>query len=72
MLFRSTAELERLNKDLKKAETDKEFFEKKLNNEGFVSKAPAAVVEQQRESLKKALDKIAMIKDSIKEIEANM
>ena len=67
-----TAELERLNKDLKKAETDKEFFEKKLNNEGFVSKAPAAVVEQQRESLKKALDKIAMIKDSIKEIEANM
>lgn len=67
-----TAELERLNKDLKKAETDKEFFEKKLNNQGFVAKAPAAVVEQQRESLKKVLDKIAMIKDSIKEIENNM
>ena len=67
-----TAELERLNKDLKKAETDKEFFEKKLNNQGFVAKAPAAVVEQQRESLKKVLDKIAMIKESIKEIEDNM
>ena len=67
-----SAELERLNKDLKKAETDKEFFEKKLNNQGFVAKAPAAVVEQQRESLKKVLDKIAMIKDSIKEIENNM
>ena len=67
-----TAELERLNKDLKKAETDKEFFEKKLNNQGFVAKAPAAVVEQQRESLKKVLDKIAMIKESIKEIENNM
>ena len=64
--------IERLNKDLKKAETDKEFFEKKLNNQGFVAKAPAAVVEQQRENLKKVLDKIDMIKDSIKEIEANM
>ena len=67
-----SAELERLNKDLKKAEDDKEFFEKKLNNGGFVAKAPAAVVEQQRESLKKVLDKIAMIKESIKEIEDNM
>ena len=64
-----TAELERLNKDLKKAETDKEFFEKKLNNQGFLSKAPAAVVEQQRASLGKVLEKISIIKDSIKEIE---
>ena len=43
-----------------------------INNQGFVAKAPAAVVEQQRESLKKVLDKIAMIKESIKEIENNM
>ena len=63
------AELARLNKDLKKAEEDKEFFEKKLNNPGFVSKAPAAVVEQQRNQLKKVLDKIDMLIGSIKEIE---
>ena len=63
-------ELERLNKDLQKAMVDKEFFEKKLNNQGFVAKAPAAVVEQQRQGLTKALDKIKMIEDSINEIKS--
>ncbi len=61
-------ELARLNKDLQKANVDKEFFEKKLNNQGFVAKAPAAVVEQQREGLKKVLEKIEMINQSINEI----
>lgn len=63
-------EIARLNKDLQKAMVDKEFFEKKLNNQGFVAKAPAAVVEQQRESLAKVLDKIKMIEENIAEIKA--
>ncbi len=63
-------ELARLNKDLQKAIVDKEFFEKKLNNAGFVAKAPAAVIEQQKTGLAKALDKIKMIEDSINEIKA--
>ena len=63
-------ELARLNKDMEKAVADKEFFEKKLNNQGFVAKAPAAVVEQQRQSLAKVLDKIKLIEDSIAEIKA--
>ena len=63
-------EIARLNKDLQKAMVDKEFFEKKLGNEGFVAKAPAAVIEQQRQGLAKALDKIKMIEDSINEIKA--
>ena len=67
-----TAELERLKKDLKKANVDKEFFEKKLNNQGFLAKAPAALVEQQKASLAKVLEKIKMIEDSIKDIESNM
>ena len=67
-----SAELERLKKELKKAEEDKEFFEKKLNNQGFVSKAPAAVVEQQRENLKKVLEKINMLNGSIAETEKLM
>ena len=61
-------ELARLDKDLKKAIVDKEFFEKKLNNAGFVAKAPPAVVEQQREGLDKVLQKIKMIEESIQEI----
>ena len=51
---------------------DKEFFEKKLNNAGFMAIAPAALVEQQKAGLQKALDKIEMINASIKEIEAQM
>ena len=61
-------ELARLDKDMKKAVEDKEFFEKKLNNAGFMAKAPVAVVEQQRAGLQKALDKIKMIEESIAEI----
>jgi valyl-tRNA synthetase len=63
-----SAEIERLKKDLKKAEEDKIFFEKKLNNPGFIAKAPAALVEQQKAGLAKALDKIKMINDSIEEL----
>ncbi|MBQ6714420.1 MAG: valine--tRNA ligase [Clostridia bacterium] len=62
------AEIERLNKDMQKAIIDKEFFEKKLNNQGFVAKAPQNVIEQQRVGLAKALDKIKMIEDSIEEL----
>ena len=64
------AEIARLEKDLSKAVVDKEFFERKLNNQGFIAKAPAAVVEQQREGLSKALDKIKMIEDSIADLKA--
>ena len=62
-------ELIRLNADLKKALEDKAFFESKLNNVGFMAKAPEKVVEQQKAGLAKALDKIKIIEDSIKEIE---
>jgi valyl-tRNA synthetase len=65
-----TAELNRLEKDLKKALEDKTFFEKKLNNPGFVAKAPAAVLEEQKEKLKKVEDKIALINQSIEDLKA--
>ncbi len=63
-----SAERARLEKELETANKDKEFFEKKLNNKGFVEKAPANVVAAQRESLAKVLDKIAMLEDSIKSL----
>ena len=63
-----SAERARLEKELETANKDKEFFEKKLNNKGFVEKAPANVVAAQRESLSKVLDKIAMLEDSIKSL----
>ncbi len=67
-----SAELDRLNKDMKKALEDKEFFEKKLNNPGFVAKAPEKVLNEQKEKLNKALDRIAMLENSINDIKAQM
>ena len=46
------------------------FFEKKLNNPGFMAKAPAALVEQQKAGLAKALDKIENILSGIKDLES--
>lgn len=63
-----TAEIERLKKDLKKANVDREFFEKKLNNPGFMAKAPETLIEQQKEGLSKALEKIKTIEESISEM----
>ncbi len=65
-------ELERLEKELAAAEKDRDFFGSKLNNEAFVSKAPAHVVDAQRESHKKALDKIALLEASIADIKSKM
>ena len=66
------AELERLEKELATAEKDKEFFEKKLGNPGFVAKAPAQLVENQRAQLEKVLEKISMLCDSIESIKKQM
>ena len=65
-------ELERLSKELAAAEKDRDFFGSKLNNEAFVSKAPANVVEAQRESYKKAVDKITLLEASIADIKSKM
>ena len=67
-----SAELERLEKELQKANVDKDFFEKKLNNPNFVAKAPEALVATQREQLEKVLEKIKNIEESISDIKAKM
>ena len=58
-------ELARLNKEKAAAEKEIAMFEKQLANEGFVGKAPAAVVEGIRQKLAKSQDKLAMIQDSL-------
>ncbi len=67
-----TAELERLNKELESANKDKAFYESKLNNPGFVAKAPEAVVNQQKDLLAKTLDRISMLSESIAKIKAQI
>ena len=59
------AERARLLKEKDKALKELEFINKKLSNPGFVSKAPEAVVQGQREAAAKLNDKLKMLDDSI-------
>ena len=59
------AELERLNKELKAVEKRLAQSEGKLNNQGFLAKAPAAVVEKVKGQAAKEREQIAMIKAAI-------
>ncbi|MBQ4310622.1 MAG: valine--tRNA ligase, partial [Oscillospiraceae bacterium] len=58
-------ELERLNKEKKSVQKDIDFSSGKLNNPGFISKAPAAQIENEKQKLAKAKDKMEKIEQSI-------
>ena len=59
------AELKRLKKELDAAIKDLQFNEKKLNNQGFMSKAPEKVINDIKEKAAKFAEKIEMIKAAI-------
>lgn len=59
------AELERLGKELAQVEKRLAQSEGKLNNQGFASKAPAAVIEKVKGQAAKEREKIALIKAAI-------
>ena len=59
---------ERLNGELKKTESEIARAEGKLNNQGFVAKAPEAVVAAEREKL----EKLKATKEAILEAIAKM
>ncbi len=59
------AELKRLNKELEAAMKDLQFNEKKLNNQGFMSKAPEKVINEIKDKAAKFAEKIEMIKAAI-------
>lgn len=64
-------ELERLGKEKEACEKDIEFFSSKLQNEKFVSRAPAPVVEAERAKLQKAQEKLQKVLDSLEVLEKN-
>ena len=57
-------ELERIDKELEKAKKNLAGLEGKLSNESFVSRAPEAVVNAEREKAAKARDLIAQLEES--------
>ena len=58
-------ELMRLEKEKKAAQKDIDFLSGKLNNQGFLSKAPAGQIENERAKLKKAQERLEKINASI-------
>ncbi|UTO20263.1 valine--tRNA ligase [Acinetobacter sp. Z1] len=64
------AELGRLQKDLDKVQKQHDQIATKLANEGFVAKAPAAVVEGEKVKLAEFADQLAKIKQSMEQIAA--
>lgn len=58
-------ELERLNKEKAFCEKEIQVFKGKLSNENFTVKAPAQVVEAERQKLAKAEEKLAKVLESI-------
>ncbi|WP_294376085.1 valine--tRNA ligase [uncultured Clostridium sp.] len=55
-------ELERLNKEVKKLEGEIERIDKKLSNQGFVAKAPEAVVNAEKEKRVKYVEMLEAVK----------
>ena len=64
------AEEARLAKEIAKVEKDVMMFEKKLSNESFVAKAPAAVLEKDRGKLAEAREKLGILQQSLEKIQA--
>ncbi len=64
-LIDAEAEIARLTKEREKAQKDFNMISGKLSNAGFVAKAPANVVEAEREKLAKVTALIANIDESI-------
>ena len=62
-------ELARLGKEKASAEKEIAQFSRQLENEGFVSKAPAQVVEEIRQKLARAKEKLARVEQSIQGLE---
>lgn len=62
------AEAKRLQKELAAAEEKLAFINKKLDNPGFVNKAPEKVVQQNRDEAVKLTEKIANLRSSLENL----
>ncbi len=63
-------EVERLSKEIKRLTGISKGFAGKLNNEGFLAKAPAHVVEAEKEKYNGILDSLEKLKESLARLEA--
>jgi valyl-tRNA synthetase len=69
-LIDKTAELARLEKEKQKLEKDVQRLQGKLSNEGFLAKAPANVVDKEKEKLAAQVSAIDKLSEQIETIKA--
>jgi valyl-tRNA synthetase len=69
-LIDKDAELKRLDKELERLNKEISRVEGKLNNEKFTAKAPAEVVEKEREKLREAQGSLERLSSQRADIEA--
>ena len=69
-LIDKDAEIARLSKDINKLVKEVARFESKLNNEKFIGKAPAAVVEKEKAKLADAIDARSRLEEQMAAIKA--
>ncbi len=61
-------EIERLQKEIDKLETEQKAVQKKLSNENFISKAPADVVEKEKKRLQRVQTELEKIREKMVEL----
>ncbi len=61
-------EIARLEKEMAKVQKDIDFLSGKLNNEGFLAKAPEKLIDAEKAKLAKAEEKMAKIKQSMESL----
>ena len=69
-LINKDEEIARLNKEVEKLDKEITRISKKLGNEGFVAKAPAAVIEKEKDKLAGYERDQGKIKEQIEAIKA--
>ncbi|MCZ6470490.1 MAG: hypothetical protein O6649_03920, partial [Gammaproteobacteria bacterium] len=67
-LIDKDAELIRLRKNIVKLEQETQRIEAKLNNENFISRAPSAVVNKEKNRLAEAVSALASLKSQAERI----
>ena len=61
-------EIDRLTKEVNQVNSEIKRAEGKLNNQGFVAKAPAALIEQEKDKLEKYKDMLTKLNERIEEL----
>ena len=65
-------ELKRLQKDKKDAEAELKRAKGKLSNQGFVAKAPAKLIEEEKEKVTKYEEILKTVEEQIAKVEKNL